>query len=110
MVSSIRTKIEKPYYKKRKPLEVIKEFIELSGFKVISVNIYGFCLRFADAETMFNHSLIKYWLMGSWKEILRKEDTKEIFRMIEKELNEIAELKGEISLEVPCAVIESAKI
>ena len=75
------------------------------------MNIYNdeFKIRFLDGESMFNHYLIKYWFLGSWKDILNPDDLENIFDIIEEKLNAIAKEKGELCLTIPFAVIDCTR-
>jgi len=102
-------KMEAHIYSKRKPLIEIKQLLTSSGFKIKNIDTDKFFLRFTDGETMFNHSLIKYWFLDSWKTIVNADQVEMIFEQVEDELNLISGKKGEVSLTIPYVVIESTK-
>jgi len=58
---------------------------------------------------MFNHSLIKYWFLDGWKNILKPGDIQKIFEQLENKLNGVTKEKGEVSLSVPFVTIECIK-
>ena len=91
-------KMKEQIYSKRKPLNEIKELLTSVEFKIINIQHDKFYLRFADGETMFNHSLIKYWFLDGWKNILDTIHLKKIFNEVESGLNDIAEGKGEYTV------------
>ncbi len=69
----------------------------------------SFALRFLDGATMFNHSLIKYWFLDGWKNILKPGDLQNIFEQLENKLNSAAKENGEIILTVPFVTIDCRK-
>jgi len=78
-------------------------------YGIQTINKDSFKMSFVDAGTMFNHSLIKYWFLDSWKNILKPTDLEDIFARIEKSLNETATQKGEIQLTIPFVTIDCLK-
>jgi arsenite methyltransferase len=96
-------------YSKRRPLTEIKSLLTAAGFSIITEMFDCFNLRFADASAMFNHYFIKYWFLGSWKEILKSADLVPVFTQVESLLNEQAEKEGELSLSVPFVTMDCRK-
>ena len=99
-------KMKDHIYSKRKPIEEMKSLIENSGFKINNIIEDSFNLRFLNALAMFNHPLIKYWFLGSWKDILKQENLDDIFQELEVNLDNIALKKGEITLSIPYVLID----
>lgn len=102
-------KMKEHIYNKRRPVEEVAKLSEEAGFKVKEVEYSEFKLSFYDAEAMFNHSFIKYWFLGAWKEILRPEDLEIVFDGIEKKLNAAARVNNGLNLSIPFAVIDCVK-
>lgn len=102
-------KIKEHIYKKRRPLEEISGLLCSAGFRVERILRDEFHYRFSDAEAMFNYSMIKYWFLPSWKELVPKEHLQEVFEMIEEDLNKAAIYKGEIKLTIPFALYDCGK-
>ena len=103
-------KMKEHIYHKRRPVEEVKVLIEDAGFEVAEIESDEFKLKFLDAESMFNHSFIKYWFLGAWKELLKPEDVEKIFTQIEEEINSnIKEGEG-LSLTIPFVTIDSRKL
>lgn len=103
------TKMKAHIYEKRRPEKEIESMLNAAGFSVRNKFYDSFKIRFVDAETMFNHSFIKYWFLGSWKELLDPADYKTVFSQTETELNLIAAKNGEISLYIPFVTIDCLK-
>ena len=102
-------KMKEQIYSKRKPLEEVKSLLINSGFKISGIRSDSFSINFLDGITMFNHSLIKYWFLGGWKDILNDRDQEEVFDQTENKLNEIANEKGELKLTIPFVTINCIK-
>jgi hypothetical protein len=68
-----------------------------------------FYLRFLDAAALFNHSLIRFWFAGSWKEMVPVRRLDEIFTAVEEQLNRLAYSQGEIKLTVPYVLLDCVK-
>ena len=102
-------KMKEQIYSKRKPLTGIEELLKSVRFKIVNIYHDKFYLRFVDGTTMFNHSLIKYWFLDGWKNILDAIHIEKIFNEVESKLNDIAEEKGELQLTVPFVTIDCRK-
>ena len=103
-------KMRNQIYAKRKPLDEVKTLLINSGFKISNIHNDSFSMNFSDGTTMFNHSLIKYWFLGGWKDILTANDPEEVFEQTENKLNEMALQNGEIRLTIPFVTIDCIKI
>lgn len=97
-------------YKKRRPAEDFIKLLTNRGYKVNDLAKHEFEYSFADGSAMFNHFLITLAFIGSWKEIVPEERQKEIFAVVEKRLNEIAENEGVFKLSVPYIIMNCEKI
>lgn len=102
-------KMKEQIYSKRKPLQETTQLLENSGFKLTNIDYKEFYLRFTDGETMFNHSLVKYWFLDGWKKVVKAEDLENVFGEVEDRLNKFAAKKGEIVLTVPYVTIDCRK-
>jgi len=102
-------KMRHQIYSKRKPLEEIKKSLSETGFEIKSTKNDSFSLRFLDGATMFNHSLIKYWFLDGWKDILQSGDLQNIFEQLEDKLDKEAKGNGEIGLTIPFVTIDCRK-
>ncbi|MDH3268988.1 MAG: class I SAM-dependent methyltransferase [Ignavibacteria bacterium] len=102
-------KMKDQIHSKRKPVEEVKTLLINSGFKISGIHPDSFSINFLNGTTMFNHSLIKYWFLGGWKNILNDDDLEEVFDQIENKLNEKALEKGELQLTIPFVTVDSIK-
>ena len=102
-------KMKQQIYLKRKPLKDIKKSLNETGFEIKSIKNDSFTLRFLNSTTMFNHSLIKYWFLDGWKNILKPGDLQNIFEQVEDKLNSMAKENNEIILTVPFVTVDCIK-
>jgi ubiquinone/menaquinone biosynthesis C-methylase UbiE len=102
-------KMKDQIYTKRKPVDEVKTLLVNSGFKITGIHSDSFSMNFLDGTTMFNHSLIKYWFLGGWKDILNEDDLEEVFDQTENKLNEKALKEGELQLTIPFVTIDCTK-
>jgi hypothetical protein len=102
-------KMRSQIYEKRKPLEEVKTMLINSGFKILRIDKDSFSMNFLDGTTMLNHSLIKYWFLGGWKDILNANDLEEVFEQTENKLNEMALQNGDIQLTIPFVTFDCIK-
>ncbi len=99
-------KIHRHIYIKRKPLPELLSLIENAGFEIKNLTEDTFKLNFTDGTAMFNHFLIRLAFLDSWKEIIPENMRDDVFREIEKELNDISSIRGQLELTVPFVVID----
>ncbi len=102
-------KMKQQIYSKRKPLEDIKKSLSETGFEIKNIKNDSFTLRFLNGTAMFNHSLIKYWFLDGWKNILNPGNIQNIFEQVENKLNSVAKENGEVILTVPFVTIDCRK-
>ncbi|MCB0520981.1 MAG: class I SAM-dependent methyltransferase [Lewinellaceae bacterium] len=89
--------------------ETIRELLEDARFSVVKIVRDRFAWRFADGTALLNHFLIGIGFLEGWRSILPKEKEEEVFKLIEKKLNEQAEWDGELKLTVPALYVEAVK-
>lgn len=95
---------------KRKPVAFVRHLVSDSGFRVSSIQEDIFDCRFTDAEAMMNHFFIRLAFMETWQNIIPIHYRKEVFRQIERRLDESAERTGEIHLRVPFVTFDCERI
>ncbi len=95
--------------RKRIPLLHLENRLTSFGFKVQKVVDDKFSYRFATGTAMMNHFLIRTAFLPSWRKILPSEFRDDVFRRIEGELNEIAQMSGSLDMEVPFATFNCRK-
>lgn len=97
-------------YTMRKPLDEWVELIEQNGFSVKNIIQDQFNYTFADRSAMLQYYFIRLAFLGTWKSIVPENKQTEIFKIIEKRMNKIAEDQGFFRLSVPFVLIDSQKI
>ena len=99
-------KMAEQIYNKRRPLNEITKLLDENDFQVNEIKRDIFYLRFADAESMLNHSLIKYWFLNGWKSIIDEDLQEEIFDKVEARMDEIIKTDKQIKLSVPFVTVD----
>ncbi len=98
-------KMKEQIFSKRKSVEYWKEIIEEAGFKIRSIDVDGFKMRFSDGTTFMEHYFVRTAFRRPWEEIAGEE----ILRVVEDKLNGIADSEGEIMMSVPYACFDCNK-
>ncbi|MDO8896789.1 MAG: class I SAM-dependent methyltransferase [Bacteroidales bacterium] len=96
-------------YRKRKPLDQYIDLIKSKGFSIVKVIHDKFEYKFVDGKAMLNHYFIRLSFIDGWKDIVPNDRQKEIFRLIEDELNEKSQVDGIMKLSVPFVVIDTER-
>lgn len=95
---------------KRKPVNFVEHLVLDSGFRVSSIQDDAFGYRFTDARALMNHFFIRLAFMESWQNIIPTRYRKEVFRRLERRLDENAERTGEIHLQVPFVTFDCERV
>jgi arsenite methyltransferase len=95
--------------RKRLPLFELKKLYVSNGFSIKYIYKGRFRLRFSNAESFFNHSLIKVGFLESWKNLIPAGKQKFIISKIILLLDKEAERRGYIEMTIPYVVIKSYK-
>jgi ubiquinone/menaquinone biosynthesis C-methylase UbiE len=102
-------RLEAHIYHKRKPLDHTLSLIERVGLEVVDVHHDSFNLRYSDGSAMLNSPFIKLAFLKPWTDVLTPDDVGPVFRLIESELNRLAEASGELRLTVPWVCLNLRK-
>jgi len=108
----LTTEIEKMnqhIYDKRKPVDLLKEMVQVSGFTVHSINVDGFKFRYTDGTAFFNHFLIRNAFMNPWKAILPESTVDKVFSLMEEKLNTKARENEGLVFSIPYACFDCRK-
>ncbi|MCF8369450.1 MAG: class I SAM-dependent methyltransferase [Bacteroidales bacterium] len=95
---------------KRKPLDACIALIEKKGFSVENILHDRFEYKFTDATAMFNHYFIRLAFLDGWKSSIPEDRQTEVFNMIERNMNEMADREGVCKLSVPFVLIDCKKL
>jgi ubiquinone/menaquinone biosynthesis C-methylase UbiE len=94
---------------KRKPMKEMKSLFIRNGFDIVYVYKSSFSIKFADAGSFLNHSLIKIGFLDSWLKLIPPGKISLIIKKIKNELNKDVIRYGNIKMNIPYAVIKSVK-
>jgi len=104
------TQMKKQIYEKRKPLEEFTNLIENNGFSIKYTQHEQFNYTFVDGTTMLNHYFIRLAFLDGWKSIVPVNRQPEVFKQIEKRINQNACEQGHFKLSVPFVLIDCKKL
>ncbi|MFH1739729.1 MAG: methyltransferase domain-containing protein [bacterium] len=93
----------------RSTVEGIRGMLEKAGFSIRTVHKEAFPMRFLDGSAMLRHSFTKVAFLDGWRSFLTPEEEMKVFPKLERNLNDLAEKKGELELTIPMAYIEGEK-
>jgi arsenite methyltransferase len=102
-------KVKEHIRSKRKPMNEMKNLFLNYGFDIVYLYKSKFLMKFADADSFFNHSLIKIGFLESWRNLLPSGKEKSIFNKIKILLNKEVNRCGYLKITIPYAVIKSVK-
>lgn len=95
-----RGPLEKYLTQRQTAEEVVKE-ITSEGFELIQEKKDITCLRFTNAEAVFNHSLIRIAFKSSWEMLVEKENLDYFFKVAIELINEEIKVNGEFKMTIP---------
>jgi SAM-dependent methyltransferase len=85
-------------------LDPWKQALDRAGEKCVVKKVQNAYRANCAAE--LNHSMIKFWFAGPWKDILIPEDVKPVLKTVENRLNEQARACGGMVLTVPFVTLD----
>lgn len=88
--------------------EIIKEF-EKSNLKFMKSKSEKTNIRFATAEAVLNHSLIRCGFKAGWNQFLRLEIRTTFYEMLSEKINQTIKNKGEFKMSIPMLYLEFRK-
>lgn len=94
---------------KRRPVGFLKNLLITTGFSIQSINIDGFKYRFASAEALFRHNLIKNYFLPSWIKILPEGSIEQIIILINERIDACCDEDGEFTLSIPYVCFDCQK-
>ena len=89
--------------------ESIRETLRGAGWEVVRVIEDQFRTRFQDGSALLNHHLTRFGFLDGWRGVVGPEDETEVFRVIEKKLNDAAQKTGGLVMTVPMLYLEGEK-
>jgi len=91
------------------PDSILKMFT-MNGFIPVKRSRESFMMNFLNGSAFLNHHFIKLGWLGSWKQLFPADDTIEIFKKLEENLNLYSISNNGLSLTVPIIYIEVEKL
>jgi ubiquinone/menaquinone biosynthesis C-methylase UbiE len=87
----------------------VSALLEQAGFKVTGLHRDSFRWRFADGTALLRHHFIRLGFLPAWKQVAPPEAIPETFALLERRLNEVAAVAGELALTIPMACLVAVK-
>jgi arsenite methyltransferase len=81
----------------------------VAGYEITRVIEDQFTLRYLNGSALMRHWLTRIGFMDGWRSILDKSDEEVVFIALERNLNAIAEIDGELRLSVPMLYLEGKR-
>jgi SAM-dependent methyltransferase len=91
---------------KRKPLTHTKQLLASAGLELIAVHQDTFTMSYNDGSALLDHFTIKLAFLTPWTGILESVDVGPVFEVLERELNDVAEKNGNVTLTIPWVCLE----
>lgn len=84
--------------------------LKIKGFRLSAKVNDDTNIRFADAEAVFEHSLIRIGFLESWKNMVPADHQKEFFNLVLKRIEEVINRNGEFVISIPLLYLGFSKI
>jgi arsenite methyltransferase len=80
-----------------------------AGFEVLNIETQSFRMRFANGSSLLRHYFIRLGFVQGWKSVAEPASVEATFETLERNLNTLAEERGELALTIPMACVEASK-
>ena len=101
--------MERHIHEKRKPLEETEALLRAAGFAIESAERDEFVWRFLDGRALFRHFIIRLGFLPGWASVVGEPDAPHVFAALEKRLDHMAGVRGELPLAIPFACLDCRK-
>ena len=98
--------MEDHIFHKRKPVDYLRNKLEIHGFSVTQMHLDSFTYRFADGTALLNYSFFKICFLDGWKSCVEASLIPSVFGRLEGNLNKYAQKNNGIELTVPFACFD----
>ena len=88
---------------RRGTIDSVGSLLQGAGFLVVDIDSTSFRMRFADGSALLRHHFIRLGFVHGWKSIPDVDSVQKTFERLERELNVVAERRGELALTIPMA-------
>lgn len=89
--------------------ETIRELLEEARFSVLKIIRDKFYLRYVNGSALLNHCLTITNFLPGWRRAVPLDSEAQVFSLLERKLNELAEWNGELKITVPALYVEAVK-
>jgi arsenite methyltransferase len=89
--------------------ESLRAYLEAANFRVVRTLEDTFVQRFVDGSALLNHWLTRIGFLDGWRSVVEPAAEEEVFSLIERHLNGIAEREGELRISVPMLYLEAER-
>jgi ubiquinone/menaquinone biosynthesis C-methylase UbiE len=93
----------------RGTVDSVASLLRDAGFTVGDVVTSTFRMRFADGSSFLRHYFIRLGFVQGWKSVVAVESLQTAFERLERNLNAVAEERGELALTIPMACFVASK-
>ena len=87
----------------------IAEMFANAGFTSIRVIEDAFTMRYLDGSALLRHSLVRIGFLDGWRTVAGPQHEREILGELEKRLNNVAAIHGNLRMTVPMVYVEGRK-
>jgi ubiquinone/menaquinone biosynthesis C-methylase UbiE len=93
----------------RGTVDSVASLLRGAGFTVSDAVTSTFRMRFADGSSLLRHHFIRLGFVQGWKSVTAVESLQATFESLERNLNAVAEERGELALTIPMACLVACK-
>ena len=93
----------------RGTVDSVSRMVTDAGFKVVCIDTHSFRMRFADGSSLLRHYFIRLGFVQGWKSVAAPDAVEASFKALERNLNIVAEERGELALTIPMACVDAVK-
>jgi arsenite methyltransferase len=93
----------------RATVEGLRAQLELAGFEVTDVSTDSFRMRFANGAALLRHYFIRLGFVPDWRAVAEGPALHATFAALERNLDSVADARGELALTVPMACVAARK-
>jgi arsenite methyltransferase len=93
----------------RATIDSVTTMLGGAGFRVRDIHTDSFRMRFADGSTLLRHFFIRLGFLPAWRSLVPASAAPKFFATLERNLNNVAANRGELSLTIPIACVDAEK-
>jgi ubiquinone/menaquinone biosynthesis C-methylase UbiE len=93
----------------RMTVDSLASLLQQCGFETVTVATDAFRMRFANGSSLLRHYFVRLGFVPGWKSVVSEASMQDTFEVLERNLNAVAEARGELALTIPMACVEARK-